>query len=108
MEQALPKVLGILGGLGPMATVYFYEIILYAPSIIAGSKTIKHGVTFSVDCSHIGYTPSPSGLSRANCLHSSNAKSPDGKLNILLSSTFTLPKSLVIISIDLYRFLSDF
>ena len=27
MEQALPKVLGILGGLGPMATVYFYEML---------------------------------------------------------------------------------
>ena len=27
MEQVLPKVLGILGGLGPMATVYFYEML---------------------------------------------------------------------------------
>ena len=27
MEQALPSVLGILGGLGPMATVYFYEML---------------------------------------------------------------------------------
>ena len=27
MERPLPKVLGILGGLGPMATVYFYELL---------------------------------------------------------------------------------
>ncbi len=27
MEEKTPKVLGILGGLGPMATVYFYELL---------------------------------------------------------------------------------
>ena len=27
MDRPLPKVLGILGGLGPMATVYFYELL---------------------------------------------------------------------------------
>lgn len=27
MERTSPKVLGILGGLGPMATVYFYELL---------------------------------------------------------------------------------